>query len=639
MGDSSREKTEESALKKPAHSQDSLDELRELLLGPLQVQLDELQKRLNTPQLRAKDISQVLPEAISLRSSRDKKIQVVLEPITERAIKSSIKKDRKVLVDALFPVMGPAIRKAIASSIQGMIQSFNQILEHSLSIQGLKWRWEAARTRKPFAEVVLLHTLVYQVEQVFLIHKDTGLVLQHVVAKTAISQDPDLVSGMLTAIKDFVQDSFGGEKDDALETLRVGDRSVWIEHGSYAFIAAAVRGNPPMDLQNILRDSLAEIHFKQSEEMKKFKGDVTPFEEIRYLLDDCLQAQFKQKRQKTSYIPWIVLVTVALLLGLWFMGLYQEHRRWSNYVSELRNQPGLVITDVDKKAGKYHIFGLRDPLAPDPAKFIEPLKIHSDRVIFHWEPYQSQFPKYALQRMVNILRPPETIRLDFKNGVLNVIGSALNQWLTETRKQVKFFSWIDNYDDSSVFNIDTQLNPPKTVTLKIMGRTLYARGTASHQWIQSAREAIKAAPGVLNFNDNDLMDLDFKRLYQIKKEIEQQAVFFKAGGKEMTAGQENVVDTLVKHLKAFDSIALDVRQEYHIEIIGHTDQTGIEEKNMQISKARAETFLAILIAKGLTAQRFITKGMGSTAPLRKEINEENRSDNRRVSFQAILSKN
>ena len=219
MSDPTRDKTDELAFKNPAQSQDSLVELRDLLLGPMQAQLDKLQRRLDSPQLLAKDVSQVLPEAISLRSSRDKKIQITLEPITEKAIISSIKKDRRVLVDALFPVMGPAIRKAIASTIQGMIQGFNQILEHSLSIQGLKWRWEAIRTQKTFAEVVLLHTLVYQVEQVFLIHKDSGLVLQHVVAKTAVSQDPDLVSGMLTAIKDFVHDSFGGQKDQALDTL------------------------------------------------------------------------------------------------------------------------------------------------------------------------------------------------------------------------------------------------------------------------------------------------------------------------------------------------------------------------------------------------------------------------------------
>ena len=84
------------------------------MLGPLYLQITKLQERLDHP-LQADDVSRVLPEAIALRAARDKKIAVALEPITENAIKASIKRDRKILVDALFPVMRPAIRKAIAA--------------------------------------------------------------------------------------------------------------------------------------------------------------------------------------------------------------------------------------------------------------------------------------------------------------------------------------------------------------------------------------------------------------------------------------------------------------------------------------------------------------------------------------------
>ena len=70
----------------------------------------------------------------------------------------------------------------------------------------------AWRTGKSFAEVVLLNTLVYRVEQVFLIHAQTGLLLQHVVADAVTAQDADMVSGMLTAIRDFARDSFGGTR-------------------------------------------------------------------------------------------------------------------------------------------------------------------------------------------------------------------------------------------------------------------------------------------------------------------------------------------------------------------------------------------------------------------------------------------
>jgi len=149
--------------------------------------------------------------------------------------------------------MGPAIRKAISSALSGMIESFNQTLSYSVSVRGLRWRLEALRTGKSFAEVVLMHTLLYRVEQVFLIHKKTGLLLQHVSAVPGAVQDADMVSGMLTAIQDFVHDSFSSRRSDELETLQVGDLTVWIEQGPLAILAGVIRGNAPSDVPRSLR--------------------------------------------------------------------------------------------------------------------------------------------------------------------------------------------------------------------------------------------------------------------------------------------------------------------------------------------------------------------------------------------------
>ena len=150
------------------------------------------------------------------------------------ALKTSVHKNPKVLADAIFPVLGPAIRKAISTTLMAMIQSLNMILNQSFSWRGIKWRLESLRSRRPFAEVILLHSLVYRVEQIFLIHRKTGLVLQHITADPSDSRDPDLVSGMLTAIQDFVKDTFDSEHGEMLDTLRMdGDHSLWIEPPSF----------------------------------------------------------------------------------------------------------------------------------------------------------------------------------------------------------------------------------------------------------------------------------------------------------------------------------------------------------------------------------------------------------------------
>src|SRR5262249_59267180 len=111
-------------------------------------------------------------------------------------------------VNILYPTIVPAIRKSIGETIDEMFQRVNLALKYSLTLRGLKWRWESWRTGVPFAAVVLKHTLVYQVEHAFLIHRHTGLLIAHVASENAASQDPQIISSMLVAIQDFVRDSF-----------------------------------------------------------------------------------------------------------------------------------------------------------------------------------------------------------------------------------------------------------------------------------------------------------------------------------------------------------------------------------------------------------------------------------------------
>ena len=149
---------------------EGLDTLRRILVGPETVRIRRLEERIEDGGIKAQELSRVLPDAIALCTVNDRKIARSLQPTIEASIRASVRKNPKVLADAIFPLMGPGIRKAISATLMGMIQSFNQLLNHSFSIQGLKWRMEALRTGKPYAEIVLLHTLLYQVEQVFLIH-------------------------------------------------------------------------------------------------------------------------------------------------------------------------------------------------------------------------------------------------------------------------------------------------------------------------------------------------------------------------------------------------------------------------------------------------------------------------------------
>lgn len=209
---------------------DHFSQLRSLIVGPEQRDLLALQAHVFDAAVQTREVSRVLPEALALRA-HDPQLARALAPSVEEAITSSVHRDPQPLADALFPVMGPAIRKAIEHLLASMMESFNRSVEQSVSWRALQWRVTAWRTGKPFAEIVLLNTLQYRVEQVFLIHAETGLMLQHVSATLGEGQDADQVSAMLTAIRDFVRDSFKVGGSESLDAFRVGDLAITVEQG------------------------------------------------------------------------------------------------------------------------------------------------------------------------------------------------------------------------------------------------------------------------------------------------------------------------------------------------------------------------------------------------------------------------
>lgn len=560
-----------------------LDELRQLLLRPEQQRLDHLQKRLDDPLIRAEELSNSLPDAITLRAARDDKIAYALEPAIEKTIKASIKKNPKTLADAIFPIIGPGIRKAIVSTIMGMVQSLNQVLNQSFSIKGLKWRWEAFRTRTPFAEVVLLNTLVYRVEQIFLIHRESGIVIQHVESMDKTFQDPDLVSGMLTAIQDFVNDSFTTGADTTLDTLRMGgDQSVWIEQSPHVILATVIRGTPPLTLRNRLRELLTAIHVKYDDAFATFQGDVVPFTVLKNDLETALQFQVKDTRHKISPLCWGLLAIILVGMGMWGWHTYHAHLKWKRVITQLRTETGLVVTDAGKRNGRYYISGLRDPLARDPGEIIRQANLDPAAITSQWEAYYALSPDMVLARARLIL------------------------------------------------------NPPPGVALTLTGTTLSAGGAAPHRWIQDFHHQSLTIPGITAYNDNSLIDMDLERLASARQHLEQQTISFPLAASSMATGQERQMDTLLNAFRELETLQRTLQIPVHTVIVGHTDSTGRESFNRQLSHQRAESVLQYLIHEGINPSNITAIGSGKTDRGDPDVPREENEIHRIVKFKTFI---
>ncbi len=85
--------------------------------------------------------------------------------------------------------------------------------------------------------------------------------------------------------------------------------------------------------------------------------------------------------------------------------------------------------------------------------------------------------------------------------------------------------------------------------------------------------------------------------------------------------------------------AVKVLQEYpdtRLEIQGHTDDTGDDAYNKDLSQRRAEAVKAYLVGKGIDESRLVAVGYGRDVPLDERKTKSARAKNRRVEFKLMI---
>jgi outer membrane protein OmpA-like peptidoglycan-associated protein len=433
-----------------------LEQLRSLLVGREIETVWRLAGMVDDPERLAAAIGRILPTAIA-QSTSDERMGHVLAPVMEKAAESSIRNDPTTLVNILYPTIVPAIRKSIGESIDEMFQRVNQALKYSLTLRGLKWRWEAWRTGRPFAEVVLKNTLVYQVEHAFLVHRHTGLLIAHVAAENAVSQDPQLVSSMLVAIQDFVRDSFSGAEHQGVDSVRLGELRLWSEPGPFALLVTVIRGDPPEGLHDTMRNTLSRIHAERHHALENFNGDSEGLGDVDARLRElvALGEHAPPRVGLARFAFWGLVLLLLILAGTWAAWWWNNQRLWSGYLDRLRAQPGIAITESGKRDGMFVVSGLRDPLAVDPQAVLRDSGVNPTWVVASWLPYQSLDPQMVLKRLDATLKPPPTVTLEIAGNRIVARGSAPRPWIEKARAVAQSLpAGAPSFDIAGVTNAD-----------------------------------------------------------------------------------------------------------------------------------------------------------------------------------------
>jgi outer membrane protein OmpA-like peptidoglycan-associated protein len=99
-------------------------------------------------------------------------------------------------------------------------------------------------------------------------------------------------------------------------------------------------------------------------------------------------------------------------------------------------------------------------------------------------------------------------------------------------------------------------------------------------------------------------------------------ILFDVGRSALKAGSQASIERIAAVLTQYP--------QHQIVVEGHTDATGSDELNLQLSRDRASAVRSALVAGGVDASKISAEGYGESRPVASNDNAEGRQQNRRV---------
>ncbi len=121
------------------------------------------------------------------------------------------------------------------------------------------------------------------------------------VAETSAEEedlDADIFAGMLSAVQDFVRDSFdqAGTQKASLGRLEYGNMKILIEHGAQIFLTAVFAGEEHPDMKRLLRRTLEDIEEKHAPVLESWSGQMKDTAPIQQEIAKLADVQFLVRR-------------------------------------------------------------------------------------------------------------------------------------------------------------------------------------------------------------------------------------------------------------------------------------------------------------------------------------------------------
>ncbi len=550
-------------------------------------QLALLEEKFSNNLVTASDVSDVLPQAVYLRNKQDAKLSFALAPLIEGGLETSIKKSPDKITQILGPHMNKLINFFVSSEMKKWTVKLDRLVERSLTPQAIKWRIEAYWNGVSYVDLFLSRTFRYRVEQVFLIQKDSGILLCDVAREDEAVLSRDAVSAMLTAVLEFFNDSFQ-KKVEGANVIDFRNYKLLVEYGPEAILAGVVKAvSLPPDLSTLFKSTLDEIHIKYKEEFLAFKGDASIFDPASAELESCIAEKLNEdilpKKKKKTWI-WALMGAALILLAVLLLWPQESESERRNRILDLvKSQQGVITASISQGSEDGQVLHLlRDA------------------------------------KMTNV-----------SNDVTTIIQKE------EIDIPIKQYVAIDSMDIQKFAVLS--LAPPATATLTIEDNVLVAKGSASHDWIARLENARSLIPGISEINRNQLVDEDLRLFEDLKDKIEAHEVRFEQGRASLSSGARKELKDFSVNIQKLDDVLGRLGKQGRIEVYGHTSPEGSVRQNQRIASARANNVIRALNISDLEAIHVVPISRTGQDELSSQLSDEDLSERRKISLRVILN--
>jgi hypothetical protein len=230
----------------------------------------------------ASTLAPVIGEAIKkqIENSREEMVDAI-SPIIGPSIKKQVSEAKDEVADALYPVIGKTIRKSIKEAMKNLVDTINLRVNERLSLKRWWLIFKSKFTGVSPAEYFIAGTTTFEIYDILLIHRETGILLTHLQQENGDDRaDAELIGGMLTAIQDFARDALKWEEVENLSQIQYMENQIYLDAMPHSILALVARGIPPAKFHPIFQDIHATIHSRSAKLLRDFKGDVIPFKDI-----------------------------------------------------------------------------------------------------------------------------------------------------------------------------------------------------------------------------------------------------------------------------------------------------------------------------------------------------------------------